>query len=176
MRVLTRRQRSMMKNATTLPVEVACVNFGNEQNYLNAVRSAVCFGAEKIHLIGNCTLPNKVKRAISGTTLDFIETIQHSSPKEFLDYCLDNNVKPIALELPEDCGLSAEKINNYKFNQDERYCLVTGHETSGVSTEILHHWNTDILYIPLPGKAHCLNTSQALTVALYEFVRQYMEN
>lgn len=178
MRTMTRRERSLAKKAQTLPLEVACINFAHDSNYLSVVRSAVCFGAQKVHLIGSCELPNKVKRATSGTTLDFIETVQHSSPREFLDYCEKNAAKPIALELPEDCGLYSEQLNNYEFmvNRPSNHILITGHETHGIPTELLYYWNTDIVHIPLPGQAHCLNTAQALTVALYEFTKQYMNN
>ena len=48
--------------------------------------------------------------------------------------------------------------------------IVTGHETTGVPSVILH--KSKPIYIPMPGVGVCLNTSQGANVALYEYNRQ----
>ena len=57
---------------------------------------------------------------------------------------------------------------------DAHTCLVLGHEKTGVPVEFII--NGDSIYIPMPGIGFCLNTSQAGTAIMTEYVRQYMSN
>lgn len=167
------RQKIDNGDVKVLPIQAACVNFGNENNYAMACRAATCYGANKIHLIGNYQGPRMVLRAVSGTTQDLLETIVHKSPGDFVRYCRENNIKIIALELPSDFDIVATPLDEYEFDfsGNQEYVICSGNETVGVDIEILK--NADCLFIQMFGKSHCLNTSQALNVGLYEAVRQW---
>lgn len=179
-RTKTRMQRYREKmesgQVKKLNVHAACVNFGNELNYAHVLRAAACYGADVVHVIG-CYLGDRTAlRAVSGTTQDIIETVFHKTPGDFVRYCRENNIKLLALELPDDSlGLKVVSLCDYKFNfeDNQTYAVCTGGESIGIPIEIL--LNADIASIPAPGKSYCLNTSQAMNVGLYEYVRQYSE-
>lgn len=170
------RERIASGKTKTLNVHAACINFGNELNYAHVLRAAACYGSDIVHLIGNYLGHRTALRAVSGTTQDIIETVHHQSPGDFVRYCRENNIKLVSLELPsESFGIKVQSLADYRFNFDDNqtYAVCTGGESIGIPIEIL--LNSDVVYIPGFGKSHCLNTSQAMNVGLYEYVRQYSE-
>ena len=167
----TRRQRYQEKisESRVIPVSIGCVNFMHDGNLGFLIRAAACFGVKDIHVIGSVPHRSKLKR-LSGSTCDFVNLKQHASPREFIEWSTKNNVKIIAAEISDKSTV----LRNYKFNFDSRLCIFTGHETTGVPGEIVHV--ADCVEIEMPGPGFCLNTSQAANIALYEAVRQYLEN
>ena len=86
MRDKTRRQRydAKKKTAKTFPISVATVNFKHDGNIGYLIRSAACFGADRIHVIGS--LPKrKILNPLSGSLVDYIPIEQHENPLEFLE-------------------------------------------------------------------------------------------
>lgn len=171
-REITRRERYAAKNAKYIPISIACVNFGQEQNLAFIIRSAACFGVENVYLIGSTQMPRHVLKAMSGSTLEYVNLIGFKNPNEFIEYARSNNEKIISLELPQDAGLEASSLSGYEFDLSRTNCIVAGHETSGVPNEILYA-SDDILYIPMNGHGYCLNTSQTANIALYEAQSQF---
>lgn len=167
------REKKSLGYKNNLPIMAGVVNFGKEVNYAQAMRAASCFGCSEVHLIGNCDIGNSKLRSISGTTHTLVPTIQHKSPVEFVEWCRFNNIKIICLELPQDCGLQAMSLNEYKFDFEhgQNYIIVSGSESSGIPLEILI--NGDILFIPMFGQSYCLNTACSLNIGLYEATSQY---
>jgi len=132
------------------------------------VRAAACFGAGEVLVIGS--LPSQRKlRQLSCNMNKFMTIKTFSTPSEFLEYTRDNNIHVVSLELCD----KAVDITRYRFPTNKRVCIITGNESLGVPGEIIH--NSDCIYIPNPGIAPCMNTSQAANVALYEYVRQTVE-
>jgi len=130
------------------------------------IRSAACFGAKFLHVIG--TMPNRSSvNSLSGSLYDYVNIIQHDTPTAFLSYVRDKKIKLISAEICE----GAIPIDTYKFNYNSDICLVVGNESTGVPIEIL--LNSEKIYIPMPGVGFCLNTSQAANIVLYEAVKQY---
>jgi len=167
----TRRERydNKKNNAKNYPISLCCVNFKHDGNLGYLIRSAACFGAESIHVIG--AVPSrKVLQPLSGSLYDYVEIKQYSNPSAFLDYARINGIKIISAELAED----SKSLFAHRFNFDSRVCLVVGNEETGVPIEILR--NSEKLYIPMPGVGFCLNTSQTANIALYEAVKQYEAN
>jgi len=130
------------------------------------IRSAACFGAEFIHVIGSIP-PRKVLQPLSGSLYDYVNIKQYINPSAFLDYAMDNKIRLVSAELAED----SRSLFTHRFNFDSHLCLVVGNEELGIPIEILS--NSEKIYIPMPGVGFCLNTSQAANIALYEAVKQY---
>tara|TARA_R110000824_G_scaffold64525_6_gene168580 strand:- start:431 stop:958 length:528 start_codon:yes stop_codon:yes gene_type:complete len=167
-RTHTRRQRydKNLKSSKTYPISLGCVNFMFDENLGFLIRSAACFGAENIHVIGSVPERSKV-RSSSGSLVDYVNIIQHSNPFKFLEYSKQENIKLVSAELSDD----SESIHDYKFNFDSHICLIVGHETHGVPVELL--LNSDKVYIPMLGTGACLNTSQAANIMVYEAIKQF---
>ena len=164
----TRRERynDKKRNAKTYPISLCCINFQHDGNLGYLIRSAACFGAKFLHVIGSVP-PRSALNALSGSLYDYVEIIQHNTPNTFLSYVRNKKIKLISAEICED----AVPIDTYKFNYNSDICLVVGNESTGVPIEIL--LNSEKIYIPLPGVGFCLNTSQAANIILYEAVKQY---
>ena len=167
-RAKTRRERydDKKRNANTYPISLCCVNFQHDGNLGFLIRSAACFGAKFLHVIGTVP-PRNSLNSLSGTLYDYVKIIQHSTPTAFLSYIDSNKIKLISAEICE----GSIPIDTYKFNYNSDVCLVVGNESSGVPIEIL--LNSDKIYIPMPGVGFCLNTSQTANILLYEAVKQY---
>ena len=164
----TRRERydDKKRNTNTYPISLCCVNFQHDGNLGFLIRSAACFGAKLLHVIGTVPSRNSLN-SLSGSLYDYVKIIQHSTPTAFLSYVRNKKIKLISAEICED----AIPIDTYKFNYNSDICLVVGNESTGVPIEIL--LNSDTIYVPMPGAGFCLNTSQAANIVLYEAVKQY---
>jgi tRNA G18 (ribose-2'-O)-methylase SpoU len=77
----------------------------------------------------------------------------------------------VALELPEDESIKTQKLHNYEFDLNSRCVIIGGHETTGCDMQILRA--SDVVHIETLGPAYCLNVTQALNTALYEYTRQH---
>lgn len=172
---MQRYQEKVQSGVTkTLPLHIGCINFGKEPNVAHAYRTAACFGAKELNLVGSCHLDHSVMRAVSGTTTGLTPLRQHANAAEFVEFSRENNLKIIALEMPEESfGLKVSNFYEYEFNFsfEQNYIIITGGESIGIMYEILK--NSEILTIPCFGASYCLNTSQVLNMAVNEFNRQY---
>ena len=168
MRLETRRQRydKKLKNAQKYPISLCAINFRVDDNLGYLVRSAACFGAERLYVIGHVPERSRIK-ASSGSLTDYVEIIQFSCPSEFLTQIELEGIKVISAELVE----GARPLSSYTFDFSRPVCLVVGNEQVGVPTEIL--MQSEVLYIPMPGVGYCLNTAQAANILLYEAVKQF---
>jgi len=164
----TRRQRydSKLKTAKKYPISLCAINFRVDDNLGYLVRSAACFGAERLYVIGHVPERSRIK-ASSGSLTDYVEIIQFSCPSEFLTQMELEGIKVISAELVE----GARPLSSYTFDFSRPVCLVVGNEQVGVPTEIL--MQSEVLYIPMPGVGYCLNTAQAANILLYEAVKQF---
>ena len=112
----------------------------------------------------------KVMNALSGSTIDFVNIRKFSRPEALVQYCRGEDIKLISLELPDE-NMDSTPLAEYEFDFSKKYCIIAGHETIGIPADIL--FNSERVYIPMMGVGFCLNTSQALNVALYEASKQY---
>jgi len=167
-RAETRRQRydKKLKTAKKYPISLCAINFRVDDNLGYLVRSAACFGAERLYVIGHVPERSRIK-ASSGSLTDYVEIIQFSCPSEFLTQMELEGIKVISAELVE----GARPLSSYTFDFSRPVCLVVGNEQVGVPTEIL--MQSEVLYIPMPGVGYCLNTAQAANILLYEAVKQF---
>jgi len=164
----TRRQRydEKLKIAKKYPISLCAINFRVDDNLGYLVRSAACFGAERLYVIGHVPERSRIK-ASSGSLTDYVEIIQFSRPSEFLTQMELEGIKVISAELVE----GARPLSSYTFDFSRPVCLVVGNEQTGVPTEIL--MQSEVLYIPMTGVGYCLNTAQAANILLYEAVKQF---
>ena len=164
----TRRQRydNNQKHARTFPISLCAINFMCDGNLGYLIRSAACFGAECVHVIGNLPSRKDINPA-SGTLYDYVKIRRYDTPQDFLDYAKSNSIQIISAEIDE----IAEPLPSYNFNFDCHITLVVGNEQTGIPVEILKV--SEKVYIPIPGIGFCLNTSQAANILLYEAVKAY---
>ena len=168
MRTRTRRQRydSKLKNAKKYPISLCAINFRVDDNLGYLVRSAACFGAERLYVVGHVPERSRIK-ASSGSLIDYVEIIPFATPRDFVDHAKSEGIQIVAAELVQ----GARPLSSYSFSFDSHVCLVVGNEESGVPSEIIS--NSDVVYIEMPGVGYCLNTAQAANLMLYEATKQY---
>ena len=164
----TRRQRydSKLKTAKKYPISLCAINFRVDDNLGYLIRSAACFGAERLYVVGHVPERRRISAA-SGTLIDYVEIVQFSHPRDFLEHAKKEDLHVVAAELDE----RARPLSSHHFNFDRHLCLVVGNEESGVPPEIMAA--AEILYIKMPGVGFCLNTSHTANIFLYEAARQY---
>jgi len=167
----TRRERydKKFKTAKKYPISLCAINFRIDDNLGYLVRSAACFGAERLYVVGHVPSRRSIKSS-SGSLIDYVEIISFSTPREFVDHTKNEGIEIVSAELVE----GARRLSTYDFNFDRHLCLVVGNERSGVPPEIIS--NSDVIYIKMPGIGYCLNTSQAANLMLYKAVTQYEIN
>jgi len=166
----TRRQRyeSKLKTAKKYPISLCAINFRVDDNLGYLVRSAACFGADRLYVVGH--VPERVRiKAASGSLIDYVEIISFATPRDFVDHTKSEGIQIVSAELVQ----GARSLASYSFSFDRPLCLVVGNEESGVPAEIIA--NSQVLYIEMPGVGYCLNTAQAANLFLYEAVKQYQE-
>ena len=164
----TRRQRydKKFKDAKKFPISLCAINFRIDDNLGYLIRSAACFGAERLYVIGHIPARSRIK-ASSGSLVDYVEIVQFSKPSEFLTHMAIEGIQVVSADLVEE----ARSLTSYNFNFTRPVCLVVGNEEVGVPAEILQ--SVDVVNIPMPGVGYCLNTAQTANIMLYEAVRQY---
>jgi len=164
----SRRQRYDNKLCTskTYPISLCAINFRVDDNLGYLLRSAACFGAERLYVVGHVP-DRKSIISSSGSLYDYVEIQQFTSPNSFLREMDKKDIQIVCGELSE----GAAPLPGYSFNFDRHMCLVVGNEQAGIPPEILH--KSQVIYIPMPGIGYCLNTSQAANILLYEAVKQY---
>ena len=168
MREETRRQRydSKLNTAKKYPISLCAINFRVDDNLGYLVRSAACFGAERLYVVGHVPERSRIK-ASSGSLIDYVEIISFSTPREFIEHTRQQNMQIVAAELVE----GSRSLSTYDFDFSGPVVLVVGNEQAGVPVEILNNAHT--VHIRMPGVGYCLNTSQTANILLYEAVRQY---
>jgi len=164
----TRRQRynNKRKNAEIYPISLTCINFMHDGNLGYLIRTAACFGASCINVIGSISSRSRLN-SLSGSLYDYVKINKFINPGAFLDYTKNNNIQLVSAEISK----GAKCIHSYDFDFSRHLSLVVGQEECGVPVEILK--NSEKVYIPMPGIGFCLNTSQTANIMLYEAIKQY---
>lgn len=171
MRKETRRDRYARKErvAVTLPLSIVTVNFDIDDNLAFAIRTAACFGIRDVYVIGRVP-DRKYIHSKSGSLSDYYNLRSFRNPSHFLSFAREKDFQLVSAELTDD----AQNLYEYNFSFEKETCLVLGHETTGVPTELV--FASDVIYIPMIGVGYCLNTSQTGTAVVSEYCRQYLGN
>ena len=85
-------------------------------------------------------------------------------PNELIDIIPDD-YEIVALETSEDAN------NIFSVTLPNKIAFIIGNEVSGISEEVLSLAKQKV-YIPIPGPISSLNVSHALSVALFEWLKQ----
>ncbi len=170
MREETRRQRydNKLPTAQKYPISLCAINFRVDDNLGYLVRSAACFGAERLYVVGHVPKRSRIKAA-SGSLIDYVDVVSFPTPRDFVAEIQTQDTQIVAAELVE----GARPLASYNFDFTRRVVVVVGNEQTGVPVEILQ--SSDVVYVPMPGVGYCLNTSQAGNILLYEATRQYSQ-
>lgn len=85
-------------------------------------------------------------------------------PNELFDY-LPDDYQIVAIETSKGAS------NIFSFRFPEKTAFMVGNEVLGISEEVLIHAQNKV-YIPVPGPISSLNVAHALSIALFEWLKQ----
>jgi len=164
----SRRERydKKKKAAIELPAAIAAISFDFDDNIAFLLRSAACFGITDVFIIGKAP-DRSFLNSKSGSLYDYVTINSFSNPAELISFAKENGYKVVAVELCD----GSRNLHDYKFSFDKKTILFLGNETTGVPGDIV--LRNDTVYIPMPGPGYCLNVSQAGTVVMNEYYKQY---
>lgn len=152
--------------AQNLPITVATINFGCDENLGYIIRAAACFGCTEVHVVGR--IPDRTfLKSASGSLVDYVNLITHSNPHDLIAHARKTGMRLVSAELHEN----AVQLEDYTFDFESQTCIVLGNENWGVPEEIIY--NSDVVMIPMTGVGACLNTAQTGNIILYEYNRQF---
>ncbi len=133
---------------------IGVVNMKTKVNYGTLYRSAYCFGADFIFLIGR-----RFKKQSSDTVKAFkhIPLYEYSSVDDFIDH------------IPYDCRLVGVEITNkskplHIVTHPERAIYVLGAEDGGLPQQIIDH----CYFVAEIPTRYCLNVAVAGSIVLYD--------
>lgn len=137
-------------------------------NIGSVFRLADAVGAKKIYLCGGTETPpnHRIKKASINTT-EIVDWEYFSTTLEAIDSLKSQvaRVKVVAVELAEN------SIPYTEYKYELPVALVVGHESDGVSPEVLKACDA-IVELPMYGINISLNVMVSLAIVLYEVLRQ----
>lgn len=145
-----------------LPFVLVLDNLRSSFNVGAILRSAECFGVEKVILCGTTpTEANRKVKEISMGTYEFL-SIEHELDTEVVIRDLQSSgYEVIAMELTKD----SQSLSTY--TPKGKIAIIVGNESLGIDEHILSLSDV-ILEIPLRGWKNSLNVSNATAIALYD--------
>ena len=155
------------ENIKTLPVSILLDDVRSLYNVGAFFRTADAAGCERLYLCGITGRPPK--RAITKTALGAEETVA---------WCYSPLAASVAGDLRnqgyEIAAIETSKraVDLFDWRPNFPVCLLFGHETAGLSTELLASCDTYVR-IPMLGRKHSLNVATAGGIVIYELLRKY---
>lgn len=150
------------------PFFVVLENVTDPGNMGTLIRTADAAGADGIFLSKGCVdiYNPKVIRATMGSIFH-LPIYRNLNLMELMEDFKNNNVKTLAAHLK---GTSTP----YKVDMTSSCAVIIGNEANGLSDEI-SEMASDLVKIPMPGKAESMNAGIAGGILIYEAVRQRIE-
>lgn len=150
------------------PFFVVLENVTDPGNMGTLIRTADAAGADGIFLSKGCVdiYNPKVIRATMGSIFH-LPIYRNLNLIDLMEDFKDNNVKTLAAHLK---GTSTP----YKVDMTTACAVIIGNEANGLSDEI-SEMASDLVKIPMPGKAESMNAGIAGGILIYEAVRQRIE-
>lgn len=150
------------------PFFVVLENVTDPGNMGTLIRTADAAGADGIFLSKGCVdiYNPKVIRATMGSIFH-LPIYRNLTLMDLMEDFKDNNVKTLAAHLK---GTSTP----YKVDMTTACAVIIGNEANGLSDEI-SEMASDLVKIPMPGKAESMNAGIAGGILIYEAVRQRIE-
>jgi tRNA G18 (ribose-2'-O)-methylase SpoU len=148
-------------------------------------RVSSCMGASRLILCGTSKLWPHISRQGLDSEDDAValndakSNDSQSSKLHSMDITLHRTLLPVLLKLKRDEGFSivgveqtSTSTSSYDFKWPHKTVLVVGHESNGISQDILDICDATV-EIPLYGLPFSLNVSHALAIALSAYCQQY---
>ena len=150
------------------PFFVVLENVTDPGNMGTLFRTADAAGADGIFLSKGCVdiYNPKVIRATMGSIFH-LPIYRNLNLMDLMEDFKNNNVKTLAAHLK---GTSTP----YKVDMTTACAVIIGNEANGLSDEI-SEMASDLVKIPMPGKAESMNAGIAGGILIYEAVRQRIE-
>lgn len=150
------------------PFFVVLENVTDPGNMGTLIRTADAAGADGIFLSKGCVdiYNPKVIRATMGSIFH-LPIYRNLNLMNLMEDFKNNNVKTLAAHLK---GTSTP----YKVDMTTACAVIIGNEANGLSDEI-SEMASDLVKIPMPGKAESMNAGIAGGILIYEAVRQRIE-
>lgn len=148
-----------------MKIYVVIDNVRSAYNVGSIFRSADGAGSCEIYVCGISPTPKHLK--VSKTALGAGDTVSwkyFKTTKEAIQNLKDKNIPVYALETDENA------IHFQKMEYPDEFAIVVGHETEGISQDILKI-SDKIVSIPMRGKKNSLNVANATSIFLYEATR-----
>lgn len=151
------------------PFFVVLENVTDPGNMGTLIRTADAAGADGIFLSKGCVdiYNPKVIRATMGSIFH-LPIYRNLNLMDLMEDFKNNNVKTLAAHLK---GTSTP----YKVDMTTACAVIIGNEANGLSDEI-SEIASDLVKIPMPGKAESMNAGIAGGILIYEAVRQRIED
>jgi len=153
------------KQAKKLSIVVVLDNVRSMHNVGSAFRSADAFLIDKVYLCGITAQPPH--REITKTALGATESVAWEyaeSAADLVSKLKEEGYRIIGIEQTDE-SVPLQDFLPYK---DQKFCLIFGHEVSGVSDKVIELTDTCI-EIPQFGTKHSLNVSVSIGVVLWDF-------
>lgn len=129
-------------------------------------RTADAAGIKKLYLCGITAYPpRKEIEKTALKTIDFMPWEYCPSTLELVQKLKKDKVRLVALEQTD------KSINYFDFKYREPLAIIVGHETEGISQEVLDLCDESI-EIPMNGIANSLNVATAVGVILYKAIER----
>ena len=129
-------------------------------------RAADACGVGTMHLCGITAAPPNAKldKTALGAT-EFVPWEYFRSTHEAVDRLESDEIPVFSVEVRED------SVPLWEFRFPEKAGIVFGHETWGVSKDVLERSDA-VLHLPMLGIKNTLNVSTACGIVLFEALRQ----
>jgi len=150
-----------------LSILIICDNLQSPANLGSIFRSAEAFGISKVFIHSDNELFLKQPRFIKTSRHSFknIEVETYRDIPSLVEYLKEDNYFIVSLE---KCDQS-KRIQDLKFKP--KTTIIVGNERSGLDTFFLENSNATA-HIDMFGDNSSMNVSQALSIGLYECIRQ----
>lgn len=154
--------KSIKKN----PITIVLDNVLDTYNVGSIFRLADAVAAEKVILCGETLTPpnSRIKKASINTT-GWVSWMYEKNTIDVVNRLKEQGVKIVAVEQDKRSKLF------YEVTYEFPLAIVVGHETSGVSKEVLNMADT-IVELPMWGINKSLNVMVSLGIVLYEVMKQ----
>lgn len=151
------------------PVTIILDNVLDTYNVGSVFRLADAVAAEKVILCGDTLTPpnSRIKKA-SISTWKWVDWEYKKSAVEAVEQCRMLNAGCRIIAVEQD----ARSMPFYSVQYEFPLAIVVGHETYGVSKEVLDMADM-IVELPMHGINKSLNVMVSLGIVLYEVVRRY---
>jgi 23S rRNA (guanosine2251-2'-O)-methyltransferase len=159
-----------LKKIKKNPIYIILDNVMDTYNIGSIFRLADSVAAEKVILCGETETPphTRIKKASINTT-EWVEWQYFTDVKTAISNLKSqiSNLRVIAIEQ------STKSVQYDKVSYDFPIALVVGHETTGVSKEVLQSRMIDqIVEIPMWGVNKSLNVVVSLGIVIYEVIKK----